>query len=274
MSDSARVSLKKLFNPSVEYYGEWELGKHLDTIALIGEKTKLDTFIERYYTTPLAAILKDEELAKSFKWGVCSREVNGKRTLFFSKIEFVRNITESIDNILYVNGEQAYADVKKALRIKKDMYRDVSLKGNESEYYKTVKKAYSPFKKRMTFDQYVNLYKKKYTRILSGYNVILEFLNKPIDVDKFIDCFNVDQLYLFAVHSILEANKNYYKIFGKVNYDLFCLEDYRQFVAAQKKTNKFYNSCIIVDGKGRDVVYTIDDLFKDYDKLLSKVNDL
>ena len=48
------------------------------------------------------------------------------------------------------------------------------------------------------------------------------------------------------------------------------LDTYRNLVNEIRKEDSFYNTHILIE---EDKVYTIDDLFKDYDELLSKINE-
>ena len=38
----------------------------------------------------------------------------------------------------------------------------------------------------MKFEDFISFCRKKYTRLLTGYNAVLEFFDKPINLDKFI----------------------------------------------------------------------------------------
>ena len=121
----------------------------------------------------------------------------------------------------------------------------------------------------MSLDEYVLLCKKKYTKLLSGYNAVLDLLDKSINVDKFIKCFDVDRLYLHTVYSLLNHSEEYYEAYGKLDYNIIVLDSYKELVTDLRKKDSFYNSYITINNS----VYTIDDLFKEYGELVMKVNE-
>ena len=61
----------------------------------------------------------------------------------------------------------------------------------------------------VSLEEFVLLCKKKYTRLLSGYNAILDFFDKPINLDKFIKCFDVNKLYLLTAYSLLKNSEKH-----------------------------------------------------------------
>lgn len=272
MNEKLVGSLKSVFKPSLMYYGEWELCDQLNKISL-EKKGKLlfDDFLDRYYYLPLMAIFKDEELVKKFRCGICSKgDVKG-RNLYFSRKSFLRSVITNADAVIDSrDNDEVYKEIKKAIRIKKELYRDVYNNGKDSKYYKEVKKEYLALKLTMTFDDFVKFCKKKYTRLLSGYNVVLELFNKPIDVDKFINCFDVNKLYLFTVYSLLKHAQKYYDIYGRLDYCINVVEDYKNIVLELRKEEEFYNAFILLES---NVIYTIDDLIKDYDKFIRDVGE-
>lgn len=272
MSEKIVESLKLIFKPSLMYYGEWELCEGLEKISL-DKKGKLlfEEFLERYYYIPLMAIFKDEELVKKFRCGVCSKgDVNG-RNLYFSRKTFLRSVITNADAVINSrDNDEVYKEIKQAIRLKKELYRDVYKNGKDSKYYKDVNDEYLSLKLTMTFDEFVKFCKKKYTRLLSGYNVVLELFNKPIDVEKFIKCFDVNKLYLFTVYSLLTHAQKHYDIYGRLDYCVNIIEDYKKAVLEFRKEEEFYNSFIILDS---NIIYTIDDLIKNYDKFIRDVSE-
>lgn len=273
MKENIVPSLKLLFKPLIMYYGEWDFNDNLVNISKVEkEKNLFQEYINRYYYMPLKVIFKDEDLVRSFKCGICSRLTESGRTLFFSKKAFLRTVISNVDEIILNNGEEAYKDIKKAIRIKKDIYRDVDNNGSNSDYYEDVKNEYLACELDISLEEFISLCKKKYTRLLNGYNAVLELLNKPLDLDKFISCFDPDQLYLFTCYSLLQNSKKYYELYGKADYNVVCIDSYKQLVVDTRKVDSFYNSHItFVDGK-ETTIYTIDDLFKEYEDFMTYIN--
>lgn len=270
MNDKIVPSLKLVYKPLIMYYGEWELLSGLEDLSVEKKGKKLyDEFLNRYFYMPLSVIFKDEELAKSFKCAVCSRLGAGGRTLYFSKKAFLRNVISNADEVVNSMGDEVYKDLKRAIRIRKDMYRDVISNGEDSTYYNEVKREYLNCELDISFEEFMLLCKKKFTKLLSGYNAVIDLLDKSLDVDKFIKCFEADKLYLFTAYSLLENSKKYYDSFGRLDYNIVVLDTYRTLVDDLRKNDPFYNSYIVIN----DTVYTIDDLFKDYDNLLERVNE-
>lgn len=271
MNDNIIPSLKLIYKPLIMYYGEWELALGLDKISLEKNgKNLFNEFLERYYYMPLKVIIKDDSLIKSFKFSICSKLGESGRTLYFSKRAFLRNLISNADEIVDSSGEDVYKDIKRAIRIRKDIYRDVEKAGEDSPYYASVKEEYSASGLSITFEEFVLLCKKKFTRLLTGYNAVLDLFDKSINVDKFIKCFDSHQLYLFTMYSILKNSKEYYENSGKSDYNMTALDTYRNLVNEIRKEDSFYNTHILIE---EDRVYTVDDLFKDYDELLDKINE-
>lgn len=270
MNENMIPSLKLIYKPLIMYYGEWELLDGLDKIAVIKNgKNLYEEFLERYYYMPLKVIFKDDALVRSLKLSICSRLGENGRSLYFSKKALLRNLIANADEIIDNGGKEVYKDIKKAIRVRKDVYRDVINCGEESQYYNEVNAEYENLETDMSFDEYVSICKKKYTRLLTGYNAVLDLFDKPISVNKFIKLFDFDQLYLFTIYSVLRHSEKQYELYGKVDYNITVIDSYRKLVNETRKDNSFYNTHIDL---GDDKVYTIDDLFKEYDELLDRVN--
>ena len=271
MDEKVISSLKLVYKPVIMYYGEWDLGNGLADLALIKkDKNMFEEFLKRYYYMPLNVIFKDDELVKEFEYSICSRNGEGGRTLYFSKKTFLKNIVPDIEEILATYGDKAYTEIKKAIRIKKDVYRDVYNNQEDSIYYDDVRKEYIDCNLDVSFEEYVLNYKKKYTRLLSGYKAVLDLFDKAINVDSFIKCFNIDKLYLYTMYCLLKNSKEYYDLYGRLDYNINCIDSYQKQVEAIRKNEKFYNSYITFNDNGSVVVYTIDDLLKEYDDLIKK----
>lgn len=270
MNDKIEKNLKLIFNPCLMYYGEWELLPGLKEISREHNgKNAFKEFLERYYYMPLKVIFKEDDLARSFKYAICSTSKDGARSLFFSKRAFLRNVISNIDEVLASNGEDAYVMLKKAIRNRKDIYRSVAKEGSYSEYYKEIMDEYIMSELDMTFEEYLEICKKKYTKLLSGYNAVLEMFDKPIDTDKFLSCFDLNQLYLFTAYSLLVYIKKQYELYGKVDYNAVVIDNYRKLVEEIREKDSFYNSHLLLIN---NIVYTIDDLFRDYDLLMKEVD--
>jgi hypothetical protein len=190
------------------------------------------------------------------------------RTLYFSKRAFLRSVISNADELVDTNGDKIYKEIKKSIRSRKDVYRDVALNGTKSEYYREIRKEYIHSELDITLEEYVILCKKKFTKLLSGYNAVIDLLDKSINIDKFISCFEVDQLYLFTCYSLLEHSKKYYDMYGRLDYNIVVLDSYKELIDGLRKEDSFYNSYIALDNS----VYTVDDLLKEYSELLEKSN--
>lgn len=270
MNDNIIPSLKLVYKPLIMYYGEWELINGLEELSLENKgKNMFEEFLNRYYYMPLTVIFKDEQLARSFKYAICSRLGDSGRTLYFSKNAFLRNVISNADELINSSGEEVFQEIKKAIRVRKDVYRDVDNNGEASKYYEEIKNEYINCELDITLEEYVTLCKKKYTKLLSGYNAVLDLFDKSINVDRFIKCFNPDQLYLYTVYSLLQHSKKHYDSYGKLDYNIVVLDSYRELIDELRKKDSFYNSYITLDNS----VYTIDDLFKEYDELLAKISE-
>lgn len=270
MNKDILPSLKLIYKPLVMYYGEWELLDGLESIAKEEKGKNLFTeFLNRYYFLPLKVVFKDDELVYSFKWAITSRLGESGRTLYFSKKAFLRNIIANADDVILAGGDKAYKEVKKAIRDRKDIYREVESQMEESKYYKSIKKEYSNSSLDVSFEEYLKLCKRKYTKLLTGYNAVLDLFDKSINVDNFIKCFDIDKLYLFTAYSLLKYGENYLEKYGNLDYSVTVLDSYKEVVNKIREDDPLYDSHILInDG----VVYTIDDLFKAYDELLAKAN--
>lgn len=267
MNDNIVPSLKLIYKPLIMYYGEWELLDGLEALSLVkNNKNLFKSFLERYYYMPLKVIFKDEDLARSFKYGICSRLGDSGRTLYFSKLAFLRNVIANADEV--VGDGEVYKDIKKAIRDRKDIYRDVIKNMENSDFYDEVKSEYDNCDLEISFEDFVLLCKKKYTKLLSGYNAVLDLFDKTLNVDKFIECFDPNQLYLFTCYSILKQSEKYYNENGKLDYNVVALDSYRNLVNEIRTKDRLYNSHIMIG----DEIYTTDDLFKEYDNLLDEVN--
>ena len=226
---------------------KWSYIDSLKSMANINNgKNDYQEFLDRYYYTPLRVILKNDDMVDKFRCGI---EYNPRVGLTFSKRAFLKNLVANIDELLSYDEEKAFKEIKRAIRIKKDIYRDVYTNGKKSEFYDFVYNEFGTVKKKVKFDEYVKLCRQKYTRLLNGFVPLLDFLSKPIDVNKFISCFNVDQLYLLSCKSILNStnNKN-----NKV------IIDYVDLVNNIKE-EKGYNVHITLRGNK----YSISDLLKE-----------
>ena len=269
MNKDILPSLKLIYKPLVMYYGEWELLDGLESIAKVENGKNLFTeFLNRYYYMPLKVVFKDDELVRSFKWAIGSKLGESGRTLYFSKRAFLRNIIVNANDVVEVGGEKAYKEVKKAIRDRKDIYRDVEASMKESKYYKSIKREYDNSGLKVSFEDYLKLCKKKYTKLLTGYNAVLDLFDKSINVDTFINCFDIDKLYLFTAYSLLKYSEEYFDKHGDFDYNVTVLDSYKELVEKIRLTDRLYNSHILVDN---NVVYTIDDLFKEYDELQKRV---
>ena len=268
MNNNIVASLKMIYKPMIMYYGEWDFLPGLKHLALEKRNKNLYAdFIDKYYYKPLMVIFKDEDIVNSFRYAICSKIGAKGRELYFSKRVFLSNIIPNVDEV-YGNGEHVFQDIKRLLREKKDKFRDVDNYGLESKYYKELKKEYRKYDTNMTFEKFISFCRKKYTRLLTGYNAVLELFNKPINIEKFINCFDPDKLYLHTAYSVLQHSKHQYDLYGRVDYNLTILDTYNIFVKDTRKEETFYNSYILVN----NIVYTIDDLFKEYDLFIKEVN--
>ena len=270
MDENIVTNLKLVYKPLIMYYGEWELLPELVEISLKDKngKSYFQTFIERYYYLPLDVIFKDESLSRGFQYAICSKLGSAGRSLYFSKKAFLRNVIANADEVIDGSGDEVYQEIKKAIRQRKDIYRDVDKNGSNSPYYEMIKNDYVSSDYDVTLEEFVTLCKKKYNKLLSGYNAVLDLFDKAINVDKFIACFDPNQLYLLTCYSILKHSKKHYDSFGKLDYNIVVLDTYRTVVEKEREKDSFYNSHIMLG----DTIYTIDDLFKEYDELMNKVN--
>ncbi len=270
MNDNIVPSLKLVYKPLIMYYGEWELLDGLEELSLENNKKNMfKAFLERYYYMPLKVIFKDEDLARSFKYVICSRLGDSGRTLYFSKVAFLRNVITNANEIVSKEGDIVYKEIKKAIRERKDIYRDVDKLGEHSIYYNDVLKEYEDCELEISFLEFVLLCKRKYTKLLTGYNAVLDLFDKAINVDKFIECFDPNRLYLFTCYSLLKHSEKYLEEHGKLDYNIVALDTYRSLVDELREKDKMYNSHIIINNE----IYTIDDLFREYDELVKNVNE-
>ncbi len=270
MNDNMIASLKLIYKPLIMYYGDWELCDGLDKISLEKNgKSLFMEFLNRYYYMPLRVIFKEESFVETFNFAIESKTIDNVRTLYFSKKAFLRNLISNADDVVLNGGEDVYKDIKRAIRIRKDVYRDVLKNKEDSEYYTEVLEEYNNSEVEVTFFEFVSLCRKKFTKLLSGYNAVIDLFDKSLNVDKFIKCFDPNQLYLFTAYSLLKNSENNYEKFGRVEYNLNDIENYKSIVDEIRESDSFYNSHIIVE---KNKVYTIDDFFKEYNEFIGKIN--
>ena len=268
MDELLLTNLKLIYKPIVTYYGEWDLGTDLIDIAIIKKGRNLyKEFLNRYYYMPLNVIFNNDKIVDNFEVSICSKFGTRGRSLFFSKRSFLRNIVTNIDELIDTNGEEAYKAIKKAIRIKKDVYRDVYNNKEESKYYNQVMNEYLKFASDDSFEDFVKLCKKQYTRLLNGYNSVMDLFDKPLNLDRFISCFDVNQLYLYTCYNILEHNINYFNKYNNLDFTISFLDNYRKIVNDIREKESFYNSPIYIIRDKEQLVYTVDDLFKDLSDL-------
>ena len=272
MNEFLETNLKMLYKPLTMYYGEWELGNGLTSIASYNKKGNMyEQFLDRYYYAPLNVIFSNDEIIDSFPASICSRIGANGRSLFFSKRAFLRNVVSNIDDLIDKNGDAAYKAIKKAIRIKKDVYRDVCSLGKESKYYDQIMKEYLKYGREETVEDFVKKCKRQYTRLLNGYNSVINLFDKPINIDKFISCFDVSKLYLYTCYMLLLNNKDMSDKYNNADYSISFLENYRKIVKDIRKKDEFYNSSINVVKDNEQIVYTIDDLFKELDEFDAQI---
>ena len=118
-----------------------------------------------------------------------------------------------------------------------------------------------------SFEDFVKLCKKQYTRLLNGYNSVMDLFDKPINIDKFIGCFDINKLYLFTCYKLVKHNYNYYDKYNNLDYTISFVDEYRKIINDLRQKEPFYNSVINVVKDNEVVVYTIDDLFRDLSDL-------
>lgn len=269
MNEELVSNIKQLSQPKELYYGEWLLdGECLLKNSLYDKKGKnyFKEFLDRYYYLPLSVVFKDDSLTKDFAVSIVSKLVDGKRKMYFSKKVFLSNIITNVDDV--IKDDDSYKIFKKAIRVKKDAYRDVYKLGSESKYYRDVYREYRACDTDLTFDKFVMICKKKYTRLLTGYNTVLELLDKPVNVTKLLGCFNTDQFYLYICYAVLINCEKQFEDYGRVDVNIQELDKYRTIVEAKRKESSFYNAVIgLPDG----TAVSIDDLFKRYDELSNKM---
>lgn len=266
--------LKNLFYPEIPYEGTWTLGEIIKDISSKDSfgNDLYEKFLDRYYYKPLESILKDKEIVKTFHLGYCSYLKDGQRNLYFSKREFLKNIISNIDELIESETSKNLPKLKKALRDKKDTYRDCAKQGSESPFYNEIEKEYRAKKLDIPFPEYVALCQKKYTKILSGYNAILAFFDRPINIFNFISCFDSNQLYLYTCYSILKNCQVEYELYGRISTNENFIATYQNIVEKVRKKEPFYNTFITFNEDDKTRIYTPDDLIKDYTKLLDTVN--
>ena len=265
-----KEKLKDIYKPKKIYVGSWDLNvDDLSKMSLTkNDKNLFEQFLNRYYYMALNVIFKNDQLVNEFKCSIISNLVNNKRSLYFSKKTFLRNFIANIDDMLEINGEEVYTNIKTEIRKKKDMYRDVEKLGEQSQYYRIIKNEHKMINSEMPFEDFILICKKKFTRLLSGYNAVMEFFDKELDIDKFMDCFNINQLYLYTMTEILELNESNFDLYGRVNYSIFYLEQYEKLIETIREKEPFYNSLLAID----DVIWTIDDLLKGYHIFVKQIN--
>ena len=268
MDEKLIPSLKLLYKPLEMYYGEWEIKYPLHDIALYKkDKNLFEEFLNRYYYMPLNVIFHDDKIVRVFDVKICSRIGDKGRSLFFSKRAFLRNLVTNIDDLIDTNGEGTYKAIKKAIRIKKDIYRDVYNEMEDSKYYDYVMGEYLKYQSEDSFTDFVKTCKKQYTRLLNGYNAVMDLFNKPIAIDQFIKCFDVNKLYLVTCDSILKNCMDYYNRYGKLNYNINFIDSYKNIINDVRKDNPFYTVSIEKQLNDKKMVYTVDDLFKELDEV-------
>lgn len=268
--ETSLTKVKNILKSLDCYPGEWNLNKNLSCISLNKNDINLyEDFLNRYYYLPLDVLFNDRDLLKSFNYGICSLPGNGGRKLFFSKRIFFRNFIPNIDEVINSNGICAYIDIKRSLRVKKDMYRDVLTNSNKSNYYKDILNEYKMLNLDMEFEDYCKISKKKYTKLLNNYNALIDFFDKPIDINKFVSCFNPEQLYLYVCYNLLELNKLYLDLYSRLDFTIKYVSEYIKYIGEERERCSFYNSHIVLDDVTK--IYTIDDLVKEYNELLARI---
>ena len=62
--------------------------------------------------------------------------------------------------------------------------------------------------------------------------------------------------------------------FGKTDYNIVFIDNYKSLVQDVRNKDNFYTTSIVVSEGNEKIVYTVDDLFRDYDELMNMINTL
>ena len=74
---------------------------------------------------------------------------------------------------------------------------------------------------------------------------------------------------LLTCYSLLKHSEKHYEEYGKLDYNIVVLDSFRELVDKVRKEDNFFNSHIMIGNS----IYTIDDLFKEYEALQKRVNE-
>lgn len=219
-----------VFDPIPSYSGDWIFTvDNLRKNAKVEEGINLwDAFYQKTYQEPLEQIFKTKRIL-DFRVGMIStpNSSNVGRCLQYSKVDFFVELTnflnQAIDNYglseqqrkerimslinnLRGTNESLNIAYSEALKEKCAKLKDLLEKEINSDYYEVAFQDYSPYKKFMSFTDYV----KRVYKIASDFQVGMlrlgDFFERSIDFNELYKTFEPDKFCLLFAKIIYEFN--------------------------------------------------------------------
>lgn len=290
-----------LFHPPLYYEGEWLLGGDIDINNPLKEylsinakkkngKNMYSEYIKRNYYNHLRNILNSDNMINFFPPRIaltCDNSGQTRKVLFslpayiyyqVTNLHFVKHLTPDYYKELLdcCDRKKQLQEVKELTRRERAYYYDIEKKGRLSEYYENAYITYENYinyyKIKMDFKEYISARINTLTKLIMGNKYCLEFFEKEINLDEFIDCFDYDKLCLIAAKSSLDTNRITEQITGKADTSLVYVGSYLEAVSKLRKERSNYNCQILIYSKDKNkkCIIDIDDVKREYEAILAR----
>ena len=219
-----------IFDPIPSYSGYWFF--KLDNLLKNAKKENgvnlFQEFYNKTYAFPLKEIFKTDAIL-DLQVGMisCPNENNIGRCLKYSKIDFFIELTSFLNHHLDQYGKteeeqqkylqtlisnmaksneelnQAYSE---ALKEKLKKLYDLKVKEFESIYFDEAIKDYNPYKREISFSEYIEAIYNTTKSFSEGLLNLGDFFERKINYQEMANCFNSDTFYLLFAKIIYEFN--------------------------------------------------------------------
>lgn len=267
-----------VFDPIPSYGGQWLFTINNFRRNVIDKKL-WDDFYNETYNEPLKKIFQTERVL-DLQVGMISKpnENNVGRCLKYNKVDFFVELTSFINqgidnyklteeeknerikkllsNIKLSNEELNYA-YSESLGIRVKRYKDIIENGFNSEYFETAMLDYEPYKKRISFDDYIKNNCEISSKFQVGMLKLGDFFDRNVDFNRLYQLFNPDTFCLLFAKIIYEFNLKIEKEYNKLDNSYAYLCYYKMMIDELVKEDKKYNPKIKYElDNGKRVLYS------------------
>ena len=284
-----------IFDPIPSYAGEWSFNvENFKRNAIIKDQVNLwEEFFYETYQKPIQKIFKTKKVLEFNVNLVSKPNINNiGRCLNYNKKDFFVELTiylnQYIDNVnlnekeqeeriknllknLNDTNENINVAYMEALKEKCSKLKDVLENEFNSVYYDGALKDYSPYKKVMSFNEYINSLYNDTLELQKGLLKLGDFFDAPISYNNLLDCFDVDKFFLLFAKNIYESNKE--KILnndGNINYLYYYFDKLKDII----KENINYEVFVLyILDSGKKLKYSIYDYLSEFSDFINSHKD-